>query len=172
MFTFSDILTALQAVIAVASARDRSMPMFFIALWNRVGRMRVRLEKLIALWRAGMLPKARVRGSQAGASPERVRTEKLTFPSVRGWLIPRVGDAAKFGAMLETMLTQEECVRFLDEVPAAKRIVGVLQRMLIPEQGKVPPKVRREVVWPPPAWQEAVRQAGMQVGRTGRLEWV
>ncbi len=148
------------------------MPMFFIELWNRVGRMRARLEKLIGQWQAGTLPKARMRESQAGATPERVRTPHLCFPSARGWLVPRVGDAAKFGAMLEPMLTQEECVRFLDEVPAARRIVGVLARMLIPDPGKPAPKMKRAVVWPPAAWQQAVSQAGMQVGPTGRLEWI
>ncbi len=166
MSIFYNLLTLLQAAIAVASARDRSMPMFFIGLWNRVGRMRTRLEKLLVLWRAGMLPLPRERASRAG-EPRDGRVKTITMPSNHGWLLPRVRDAAKFGAMLEAMLTQEEIVRFLDEVPAARRIVGVLKRMLIVPPGKPVPTMQRAEVWPPPAWQEA----GMHLGPTGRLEW-
>ncbi len=171
MQTFHSILTLLQAAIAAASARDRSMPMFFIELWNRVGRMGRRLEKLIAQWRAGTLPKARVLESQAGERRERAPRTHLRFPKAHGWLLPRAPEVAKYVALLETLLSQEEIVRFLDEVPAARRIVGVLQRMLIVPPGKAAPKMRREEVWPPLRWQETVRQAGMHVGSRGRLEW-
>ncbi len=171
MFTFTHFLSVLQAGIALASSRDRSMPWFFIELWNRVGRMGRRLEKLVNQWRAGTLPAPRARPSQAGERPDRVRNKALSFGTARGWLIPRVHDAAKFGAMLEALLTQEECVRFLVEVPQARKIVGVLARMLIPDPTKPPPKMRRAAVWPPVAWQEAVSQANMHVGPKGRLEW-
>lgn len=171
MFTFTYFLAGLQAAIAVASARDRGMSMFFVGLWNRVGRMGRRLEKLIALWQAGMLPKARVRESEAGARLDRVRTEHVSAPNARGWLHPRMAGAGQCAAMLETLLTQEECVRFLAEVPQARKIVGVLVRMLIVPPGKPVPTMKRALVWPPPAWQEAVRQAGMHIGPTGRIEW-
>ncbi len=170
MFTFHHLLTGLQAAIAVVSARDRTLTAFLVAVWGRVGRMRTRLEKLIILWRAGMLPKRLVRESEAGL-PSDGRMKNFNMPTNHGWLIPRVRDAAKFGAVLENMLTQEEIVRFLDEVPAARRIVGVLKRMLIVPPGKPVPTMKREEVWPPAAWQEAVRQAGMHLGPTGRLEW-
>ncbi len=171
MFTFSHFLTALQAAIAVVSARDRSLTALLVAVWGRVGRARVRLERLIALWRAGMVPKVRVRASRAGELRSAPEVQRVGLPSQRGWLIPRMQQAAMFGGMLEALLTQEECVRFLDEVPQARRIVRVLQRMLVVPPGKSPPKVKREMVWPPAAWQEAVRQAGMSVGPAGRLIW-
>ncbi len=170
MSSFHHLLTLLQAAIAVASARDRGLAGFLAQVWNRVGRMGRRLEKLLALWRAGMLPKPRERVSAAGR-PSDGRPKTFNPLTNHGWLLPRVRDAAKFGAMLETMLTQEEIVRFLDEVPAARRIVGGLKRMLIAPPGKPAPKMKREEVWPPAAWVEAVRQAGMKVGPTGRLEW-
>ncbi len=171
MFTFSHFLTMLQAAIAVASARDRSMPMFFIALWNRIGRMRTRLEKLINQWRAGTLPKARVQKSQAAERKDRIRQKSLSFPQGHGWLLGRVPDICQRIGSLELLLTQEECQRFLAEVPAARKIVGVLERMLIVLPGKPVPTMRREVIWPPPAWQRAVEQAGMHVEPNGRLKW-
>ncbi len=170
MFTFVPFLTLLQAAIAVASERDRSMPMFFIGLWNRVGRMRRRLEKLIALWRAGMLPKARERASRAGQA-NAGGAQTFRAPTNHGWLWPRMPQAGQYAAMLANMLTDEECARFVAEVPAARKIVNALERMLLPTPGKPAPTMKREQVWPPAAWQAAVRQAGMHVGPTGRLEW-
>ncbi len=145
--------------------------MFFIELWNRVGRMGRRLETLIAQWRAGTLPKARVQKSQAGEQKDRAPRTHLCFPQGRGWLLARVPNISQMIGPLEQLLTQEECVRFLAEVPAARKIVGVLERMLIVPPGKPAPKMKREVVWPPAAWLEAVRQAGMHIGPTGRVEW-
>ncbi len=170
MFTFHHLLTGLQAAIAVVSARDRTLTAFLVAVWGRVGRMRTRLEKLIILWRAGMLPKPLERASVAGA-PSDGRVKNFNPPTQRGWLIARVPAAAGLGAGLESMLTEAECVRFLAEVPQARRIVRALHRMLVAEPGKPPPKLKRVEVWPPAAWQEAVRQAGMRVGPTGRLVW-
>ncbi len=171
MFTFHHLLTGLQAAIAVVSARDRMLTALLVAVWARVGRARVRLEKLIALWRAGMVPVARQRPSRAGEVRSAPEVQRIGLPTQRGWLIPRMREAAMFGGMLETLLTQEECVRFLDEVPQARRIVRGLQRMLVVPSGKSPPKVKREEVWPPAAWQETVRQAGMHIGPGGRLVW-
>ncbi len=171
MHSFHSILTLVQGAIAVASKRDTSMPMFFIALWNRVGRMGRRLEKLIALWRAGKLPKARVRPPQTGKNPDRVRQPHVSFPSGHGWLRPRAPEVAAYVGMLEMLLDREEIARFVDEVPQARRIVAVLKRMLIVPPGKIVAKLKRQEVWPPAAWVEGVKQSGMHVMPTGRLEW-
>ena len=53
MNSFAPILRALQAAIAARAARDRSLTVLLVALWGRVARMGTRLERLIALWRAG-----------------------------------------------------------------------------------------------------------------------
>ncbi len=171
MFSFIPFLTVLQAALAVASKRDLSMPMFFVALCNRVGRMGRRLERLLLQWRAGTLSVKRARASEKGMRTERVREESLSFPTGHGWLLGRVPDICQRIGSLELLLTQEECVRFLADVPAARKIMGVLERMLLPVAGKPVPKMKRAAVWPPLAWQRAVEQAGMQVGPTRRLEW-
>ena len=59
MFNFSAIFTDLQAAIAVVAARERRLAVLLVAVWGRIARMRTRLERLIAQWRAGTLPKPR-----------------------------------------------------------------------------------------------------------------
>ena len=56
MLNFTSVLTALQAAIAVVAARERALTVLLVAVWGRIGRISTRLERLIALWRAGMLP--------------------------------------------------------------------------------------------------------------------
>ena len=51
---FTILLTNLQAAIAVVAARDRGISAFLVLVWGRIGRARSRLERLVALWRAGM----------------------------------------------------------------------------------------------------------------------
>ncbi len=172
MFSFMPFFTVLHAAIAVASKRDLTMPGFFVELCNRLGRMGRRLEKLIQQWRAGTLPTPQTRESQAGKNPDRVRKPKLTFPKRYGWLAARVPDIHQRIGSLELLLGQEECARFLADVPQARKIVGVLERMLIVPIGKTAAKMKRAIIWPPPAWVEAVKQAHTTVGPAGRLEWI
>ncbi len=164
--------TLLQAAIGVLSLRDQSRPAFFRLLWNRVGAMGRRLEKLIKQWQAGTLPKKRDCGSQAGKTQDRVRAPSITLPAGHGWLVARMPDIHQKLSDLDMLLSREECVRFLAEVPAARKIVGVLQRMLVVPPGKTLARVKRAAVWPPPAWVRAVDIAKMMVGPTGRLEWL
>jgi hypothetical protein len=51
MLNFGNILSDLQAAIAVVSARRRALTPLLVAVWGRIGRMRVRLERLVAMWR-------------------------------------------------------------------------------------------------------------------------
>ena len=130
MFSFSNILSDLQAVIAVHAARDRALTALLVALWGRIARMKTRLERLVALWRAGKLPKARapwVRGAAVAPSG----TKKHSFPRSRGWLTGKLGyEVAAFGSQLRHLLTDAECVAFLEAVPQAGRILRPLLRML------------------------------------------
>ena len=130
MVNFSFLLTNLQAAIAVVSARERHLTMLLVAVWGRIGRMRTRLERLIALWRAGMLPNPRK--SRAGEVRTGVRSESV-IPTAPAWLLVVVREAAPIGAQLESMLSQEDCVRFLAAVPQAGRILRPLLRMLTPD---------------------------------------
>ena len=169
MLNFTHILTGLQAAIAVVSARERHLTALLVAVWGRIGRIRTRLERLIALWRAGMLPtprapRARRQGQPTGEKPASV------VPTVPAWLVTAVGAAAGIGAQLEQMLSQEECVRFLAEVPQARRVLRPLCRML----GVGLRKTRK----PRPVWQAPraapvmVVPAGLVMGPGGRLIYV
>jgi hypothetical protein len=80
MLNFSFILTGLQAAIAVVSARERHLTVLLVAVWGRIGRMRVRLERLIRLWRAGMLPKQRA--SQGAGRSIFIRLSRIAELSV------------------------------------------------------------------------------------------
>ena len=168
MLNFSFILTGLQAAIAVVSARERHLTALLVAVWGRIGRMRVRLERLIRLWRAGMLPKQRA--SRAGIARGGVRTPSA-LPTAPAWLVAAVQQAAGFGAQLEHMLTQDECVEFLAAVPQARRILRPLCRML--GVGVKPAKRRRaRPIWALPTAPPAPPPAGLVLGPGGRFLYV
>ena len=118
-------------MIAAKAVRERTLTVLLVALWGRIARMRKRLERLIALWRAGTLPKARA--SRVGVARVSVarRASKITFPTMRGWVPRKLGyEAAPFGPQLAQFLTEAEWQAFLAAVPQAGRIFRPLLRML------------------------------------------
>ena len=132
MNLFSSILTDLQAVIAAGAARDRRLTVLLVALWGRVARMRSRLERLVALWRAGKLP------TPSLPRAPRIRTAckapRVRFPTVPGWLRHKLGyDVSACASQLQHLLTDSECVAFLAAAPQAGRILRPLLRMLTPD---------------------------------------
>ena len=168
MRNFSTILSALQAAIAVVSARERHLTVLLAAVWGRIGRIRTRLERLIALWRAGMLKKPRASG--AGGPRTVVRVPSI-IPSASAWLLVAVRDAALARAGLETLLSEAECVEFLAACPQARRILRPLCRML--GVGVAARKVRKpRAIWEMPAAPVAAVKAGLVVGPGGRLMYV
>ncbi len=134
MFNFTAILTDLQAAIAVGAARHRALTPLLVAVWGRISRMSVRLERLVALWRAGKLPKAGApRAPRARAADQPVRRlgrAGMTYPPSRAWLTVRVWEATAFRGQLEHLLSREDCVAFLAAVPQAGRILRPLCHML------------------------------------------
>jgi len=144
MHHLSSILTDLQAAIAARAARDRALTLLLVAVWGRIARMRTRLERLIALWRAGKLPAPRP--SCAGRTSTAPRSPRMKFPTAPAWLIARVRDAVPFGTQLEHMLTDEECAAFLAAVPQAGRILRPLFHML--GVSPMPAAVRRQAPMP------------------------
>ena len=164
----SNLLTDLQAAIAVVSARERHLTVLLVAVWGRIGRMRRRLERLIRLWRAGMLPAARK--SRAGAVRVGVRSGSV-IPTAPAWLLVAVREAAPIGARLEHMLSQDECVAFLAAMPQAARIFRPLCRML--GIGVRAPRARKpRAVWVLPRPAPVMALAGLVVGPGGRLFYV
>ena len=152
MFNFSNILSDLQKVIAAHAARNRALTVLLVAVWGRVARMRTRLERLVALWRAGKLPLPRVARVRQAAAERKPAGDKQVFPTGRNWLSHRLGyEAVAYGSQLRHLLTEADCVAFLDACPQAGRILRPLLRMLsgdpLPE---VIGKVKRVVPEPAP----------------------
>ena len=167
MLNFTTLLTGLQAAIAVVAARERALTVLLVAVWGRIGRVRARLERLIALWRAGKLPKPRAwRGRVPGAQ---VNKPLSVFPRTPAWLLVAVREAAPFGAGLENLLSGAECEAFLAAAPQARRLLRPLCRML--GVGVRAPRVGRvRAVWQVPRSEPAaVARAGLVVGPGGRL---
>ncbi len=169
MFTFTFLLTRLQAAIAVVSAREHALTALLVAVWGRIGRISRRLERLVVLWRAGMLPQARAprAGRRGLPSGEKIIS---VFPTVPAWLVAAVREAAPLGAQLEAMMSEEECARFLIEVPQARRLLGGLCRML----GVGVHRARKpRAVWVVPrAATRMAAPAGLVLGPRGRLIYV
>ena len=169
MLNFTTVLTALQAAIAVVAARERALTVLLVAVWGRIGRISTRLERLIALWRAGKLPKPRTwRGRVPGTQ---VNKPVSVFPATPAWLLVAVREAAPFGNRLESLLSEAECEAFLAAAPQARRLLRPLCRMLgigVPalRAGKV------RAVWQMPKSAPPVAQAGLVVGPGGRLVYV
>ena len=159
MFSFSNILRDLQAVIAAKAARERALTVLLVAVWGRVARMATRLERLVALWRAGKLPKVRApRVAVARVDTPRA-TPRLKFPTSQGWLSRKLGyEVVAFGSQLTHLLTEAECSEFLAECPQAGRVLRPLLRMLIFDP---PPEVVRIRVKP------AVAEVVQAVDRVG-----
>ncbi len=168
MKNFAAILTALQAAIAVVAARERHLTVLLVAVWGRIGRMRTRLERLIALWRAGCLPAPRK--SRAGAVRRAGGRRVSEFPTTPAWLVVAVREAAPLGAQLENLLSQAECVAFLAAMPQARRLLGGLCRML----GLGTQRARKpRAVWQAPrAVPVLAAPAGLVVGPGGRMIYV
>ena len=128
MFNFSAILSDLQAAIAAVAARERSLTVLLVAVWARIARMGTRLERLVAQWRAGALPKPRAPRVRKPATGTRVVGQ--VYPRSPGWLRARVWAAGAYGSQLRHMLTDAECAAFLDACPQAGRILRPLFHML------------------------------------------
>jgi hypothetical protein len=169
MLNFTTVLTGLQAAIAVVAARERSLTVLLVAVWGRIGRISTRLERLIALWRAGILPAPRVRRGRVPGTP--VSKPVSAFPSTPAWLLIAVREAAPFGTRLETLLSEAECEAFLAAAPQARRLLRPLCRMLgVGVPARRVGKVRS--VWQVPKPAPAVAQSGLVVGPGGRLLYV
>ena len=158
MHSFTAILSDLRAAIALVAARDRMLTVLLVAVWARIARMSTRLERLIAQWRAGTLPKARA--ARVGRIYAPRTTPRLKFPSAPAWLIVHVRGAVPFGTQLAHFLSDAECAAFLAAVPQAGRILRPLFHML----GVAPvPEVVRRVTPAVPAAAPVAEMVGVVV---------
>lgn len=141
MFSFATILFHLRAAIAARAARDRTLSVWYVAVWARIGRMGARLEQLIALWRAGKLPQARTpRARQA----DKLAANKPDYPTFPDWLLEQAPEVAAYGSQLQHLVSGEECAAFLAACPQAGRILRPLLHMLgsrpLPETVRIKPR--------------------------------
>ena len=167
METFALILTNLRTALAARAGRDRALAALVLVVWASLSRMARRFERLVALWRAGKLPKARA--SRAGR--DYTKNDKPRLPDWPAWLVGYVPDVAVYGSALEHFLSGEECQRFLAEVPQAGRIVRPLLKMLGVGVAATKPRKARPV-WGAPPPGPAATPAGLVMGWGGRLIWV
>ncbi len=168
MLTFTSILTELQAAIAVVAARERALTVLLVTVWGRIARIRGRLERLIARWRAGIVVPARK--SRAGEARISVRAG-AALPTAPGWLLVQVGAAASYRGQLEHLLSQAEYAEFLAAVPQASRILRPLCRLLgIGVPAAKPRKTLPE--WGPPGPAPVMARAGLVMGPGGRFFYV
>ena len=168
MINFTAILSDLQAAIAVVAARDRALTVLLVAVWGGIGRMRGRLGRLIARWRAGTLPAPRKsRAGEVRGAP----SIRIAFPTAPAWLLVRVRAAVAARSQVEHLLAQAEYVAFLAAVPQARRILRPLCRML--GIGVAPSRVKKpRPVWEMPRDAPGVAQAGLVIGPDGRVFFV
>ena len=170
MNAFSLLLTNLQAAIAVVAARERALTVLLVAVWGRIGRMRVRLERLVARWRAGTLPTPRK--SRAGEVRTSVQVPS-GIPRTPAWLLAAVREAGAVRGQLEHLLSEAECAAFIAAVPQAGRILRPLCRMLgIGVKPPAPGRTPRQVWQAPQAALVRLMPAGLVLGRRGRLVYV
>ncbi len=173
MSNFSIIFINLKAAIAVVAAREPALTALLVLVWGRVSRMAARLERLVALWRAGKLPKAR-HPSRAGL--QRAAGVRRGYPTAAGWLAAEVWEARAYGTQLAHALTEAEMVAFLAAVPQAGRILRPLYRMLGVGVTVARAGARRAVrpVAPAlaPALAPAPVPAGLVLGPDGRFFYV
>ena len=161
MNLFALLLTKLQAVIAAKAARDRALTVLLVALWGRIARMGTRLERLVALWRAGKLPRPRAPRVRVAREVAPRAKPKIIFPTAPGWLRRKLGhEVGAFGSQLQHLLTDAECAAFLDACPQAGRILRPLLRMLTPDPL---PVVVRKVKPPVPIAALAAKLAAIVV---------
>lgn len=164
------LIINLKAAIAVVAAHDRVLTALLVLVWGRISRIGARLERLIAQWRAGTLPKPRApRAPGVGrASPS---AAAQACPTSAGWLIDYVREAAPFAVRLEFLMGEDEFARFLAEVPQARRILRPLRRMLAVgvARAKVPAP---RPVWTNPVGTPVAAPGGLVMGPGQRLVWV
>ena len=150
------ILAALLALIALRCRREPHLAVLLTQLWNHLNRAAQRFERLMARLAAGRLPVPRLPGAPTSASPKPGGPcGAHTLPTGRLWLIRLLGhEAAAYAFQLRTLLAEAAAVDLLAAVPAARRIVLPLGRLLgVPACAPAPrPRAPRPArPRPPPA---------------------
>ena len=123
--------TVLRGLLAVLGAW-RVEPRVAAYLYNRVGLIAGRIERMLVRFRAGRLWRVRQR-----VSPQRPRMRRkpaIMLPRRFGWLVQAGGhQAAAIGSQLQTVLDAPDMAALLAASPAAMRLLRPLCRALAME---------------------------------------
>ena len=150
---------ALRHKLGAHSAQHRALGLMLFHIWWYLRRCLSRIERLLAHYHAGTLPKPRT----APHAPPQVRpAERITVPApaprVRmphrhAWLIRLVQPTAQVAGHLDVILAMPEMIALLAAAPQLGRVLRPLYRMLgvsLPEILRLPPRPPRRRV-PRPA---------------------
>jgi len=119
------ILTTLAALIARRFPLSPRLVPLIIPLWRRLTRAARRFERLMARLAAGRLPRPHRSGSR-GPHPA-----TAVLPRGRLWLIAVLGsEAAACATQLQAPLAEPAAAALLAEIPAARRLVHPIGRLL------------------------------------------
>ena len=136
---FHVLVAGLRGVIAPVASRDKARAAFFMFIYNRIGQAALRFEKLVARWKAGTLPKPRVRTARpAKADPPPRKPLPFYIPRGRAWLQRALNHYEVDGCRLINgcrsqflhHLAAPEMREFLQAAPQARRILNPFCRML------------------------------------------
>jgi len=127
---FSAIMAALAALVARRFLREPRLALFIVPLWNRLNRTTRRFERLMAHLAAGTLPKPRAPG-RSGGRRSAPHPNTIALPTSRAWLIRDLGsEAAGYASQLQALLAERAAAAILALVPAAKRLLHPVERLL------------------------------------------
>jgi len=144
MIALKDLLALYFHGLKAAVAPTLSMPKerfaFVAAVWHYIFRLSGRLDRLIARWKNGTLPKPRPPQPQAplpllpepGLTPATPRRKPaFRLPSRHMWLIRSIQGTAFAGSQLAHLIaTNAELHAFLEAAPQGRRLLNPLCRML------------------------------------------
>ena len=134
MIALKDLLALYFHGLKAAVAPTLSMPKerfaFVAAVWHYIFRLSGRLDRLIARWKNGTLPKPRPpQPGRTGAT--QAGKPKFRLPSSHKWLLHRIQGTAFAGSQLAHLIaTNAELHEFLEAAPQGRRLLNPLCRAL------------------------------------------
>ena len=127
--TLSIYFHGLKAAVAPTLSMPKDRFAFVAAVWHYIFRLSGRLDRLIARWKNGTLPKPGV--ARPGRARAARKTPKLHLPRGHMWLIRRIQGTAFAGSQLAHLIaTSAELHEFLEAAPQGRRLLNPLCRAL------------------------------------------
>jgi hypothetical protein len=128
--TFALYFTGLRAALATTMSMPKDHIAFLEMVWRYVLGLSGRLDRLVARWKNGTLP--RPTAPRPGRARKAHAPPAFRLPRGRKWLIRRMPGTGigAFGGQLEYLLANDaELAAFLEAAPQARRLLGPVCRM-------------------------------------------